>query len=201
MLRRITDIAVSAAALTVLAPLLAVTALAIVLDSPGSPIYMAWRIGRGGRPFRMWKFRTMVPNAARLGGPITGAQDARITRLGRLLRATKIDELPQFVNVLLGDMTLVGPRPEAPEIVAVYTPEQQTILQFTPGMTGYVQLQSGCEADRIPEGVKADEYYVRHLMDHKLRLDLAYLTTRTPVSDFQIVLATAGLVFRSLVQR
>ena len=118
-----------------------------------------------------------------------------MTRVGRILRDTKIDELPQFINVLLGDMTLVGPRPEAPEIVASYTPEQHAILRYKPGITGHVQLESGCEADRIPMGVKADEYYVEHLMVRKIQMDLAYGETRTPRSDFRIVLAPPGWSF------
>lgn len=143
----------------------------------------------------------MVTGAEKLGPSITGRNDSRITPIGRFLRKTKLDELPQFVNVLLGDMTLVGPRPEAPDIVALYTPGQRAVLTAKPGVTGRVQLDSGEESEAIPDGARAAEYYVQHLMDRKLRIDLEYLRIRTPLSDLRILLETAGLVFRALVQR
>lgn len=201
MIRRLVDISVAPAALLLLSPLLLLVALAIMIDSPGGPFYLARRAGKGGREFRMWKFRTMVKGAARLGAPITGRNDPRITRLGRILRRAKLDELPQFVNVLLGDMTLVGPRPEAPEIVAQYTPSQRAVLRAKPGITGCVQLRASREADTIPEGVRADEYYVRRLMDGKLRQDLEYLESRTPWSDARMILTTAAFVLRSLTTK
>jgi lipopolysaccharide/colanic/teichoic acid biosynthesis glycosyltransferase len=200
-MRRTIDIFVSLLVLTLLSPLLLVIAVWTVIDSPGSPIYRAPRVGSGGRLFRMWKFRTMVRNAARVGPPITGRNDPRVTRLGRRLRRLKLDELPQFVNVLLGDMTLVGPRPEAPEMVALYTVEQRAVLDAKPGVTGRVQLQSDSEEATIPEGMAADEYYVRHLMGPKLRLDLEYLRSRTAGSDALIVLASAALILRSAIHK
>lgn len=199
-MRRIIDIIVSLAAILLAAPLLLVIALAIVVDSPGKPLYPAWRTGQGGTLFRMWKFRTMIPGADRMGR-ITAHGDRRVTRLGWFLRKTKFDELPQFVNVLLGDMTLVGPRPESPEIVALYTPDQNSILTVKPGLTGRAQLTAADESDTIPSGSQADEYYLRNVMDRKLQMDLEYLRTRTPLSDVRIVIATARLVGRSLIIR
>ena len=146
----------------------------------------------------MWKFRTMIPGATRLGGPITGHNDPRVTRLGRILRRIKLDELPQFLNVLLGDMTLVGPRPEAPEIVLLYNPSQRSVLRVKPGITGCVQLEAGHEAETLPHGAVAAEYYVQHLMDRKVHRDLEYLGNRTVVSDAKILVATAVLVLRSI---
>ncbi len=197
-MRRAVDIVVGAIALLVLSPLLLITALAVVIDSPGSPFFRGWRVGKGGRPFRMWKFRSMAKGAAR-GAPITGRNDPRVTRVGRLLRKTKLDELPQFINVLKGDMTLVGPRPEAPEVVARYTPEQRAVLAVKPGVTGRVQLEAGEESESIPEGVDPHQYYVEHLMERKLRRDLDYLSARTPLSDARIVFETATLVVRAFV--
>lgn len=199
-MRRLIDIFASALALLALLPLLVLAALAIVIDSPGSPVYLAWRCGLHGRQFRMWKFRTMVRNADSLGPAITGNQDPRITRLGRLLRVTKIDELPQFVNVLAGDMTLVGPRPETPGIVALYTAEQRRVLSVKPGVTGRCQL-SGEESESIPSGVEPQQYYVRNVMQHKLQSDLDYLETRTAWSDARIVRDTVGLILKQLVQK
>lgn len=199
-MRRAIDIVVAVIALALLSPLLAITALAVAMDSPGGPFFRGWRIGRNGERFRMWKFRTMASGAAKMG-TITGPNDARVTRVGRLLRKTKVDELPQFINVLSGEMTLVGPRPEAPEIVARYTPEQRAVLAVKPGVTGRVQLEAGDEAESIPEGVYPEEYYLEHMVAGKLRRDLDYLSVRTPLSDVRIVFETATYVFRALVGR
>jgi lipopolysaccharide/colanic/teichoic acid biosynthesis glycosyltransferase len=146
----------------------------------------------------MWKFRSM----ARAGGPgITGRGDARITRSGALLRRTKLDELPQFLNVLIGDMTLVGPRPESPEFVSLYTRDQRAVLNVKPGVTGLVQLASGDESDWIPEGVRPDEYYIEYLMAPKLALDLEYLETRTALTDARVIFATASMLARAIFGR
>jgi lipopolysaccharide/colanic/teichoic acid biosynthesis glycosyltransferase len=199
-MRRLADVAVAVVALALLSPLMLAIMLAIYISSPGNPFYGGWRAGRGGRNFKMWKFRTMVNGAAKMG-PITGKNDPRVTRFGRVLRKTKIDELPQFFNLLAGDMTLVGPRPESPEIVALYTPSQRVVLAVKPGVTGKVQLESDDESETIPENVDAYDYYLTHLMDRKLRMDLDYLRGRTVLTDFKIVLATAGLVFRAAAKR
>lgn len=199
-MRRFVDIVVALLAIASLSPLMLLIALAVLVSSPGNPFYGGWRAGKDGRNFRMWKFRTMIHGAARMG-PITGKNDSRVTPLGRLLRKTKLDELPQFFNLLLGDMTLVGPRPESPEIVALYTPSQRAVLSVKPGVTGKVQLDHDDESDIIPEGVHPQEYYLTHLMDPKLRMDLDYLRVRTFLSDARIVFATAGLVFRAVARR
>lgn len=198
MSRRIVEIAVAVLLLLLLSPLLLLIAVAIMLDSPGNCLYLARRVGKGGRDFRMWKFRTMVAGADRLGSPVTGRNDPRVTRLGRFLRRTKLDELPQFVNVLLGDMALVGPRPEAPEIVALYTASQRAVLRVKPGLTGPVQFEAGCEESTIPDKVPADQYYREQLLESKLRRDLEYLETRTPATDARIVFATAMYMLRRL---
>jgi lipopolysaccharide/colanic/teichoic acid biosynthesis glycosyltransferase len=199
-MRRLVDIVIAFVALAVLSPLLAAIMLAVFISAPGNPFYGGWRVGKNGRNFRMWKFRTMISGAAKMG-PITGKNDPRVTRLGRILRKTKLDELPQFFNLLLGDMTLVGPRPEAPEIVALYTPRQRAVLAVKPGVTGKVQLDSDDESETIPEGAQPYEYYLTHLLDRKLRMDMDYLRGRTVVTDVKIVLATAGLVFRAFARR
>ncbi len=197
-MRRLVDLVFAAVSLTVLLPFLCLIALAICLDSPGNPFYLAPRCGRQGRVFRMWKFRTMVANAASVGPAITGNQDPRITRLGRFLRGSKIDELPQIINVLLGDMTIVGPRPETPSMVARYTPEQRQILEVKPGVTGRQQL-AGEESESIPADAQPEEYYVTHILEQKLSADLDYLRRRTAWTDAGIVLSTVGYVVRSLV--
>lgn len=196
-MRRSVDIAVGSAVLILVSPLLLFVALAILIESPGNPFYLARRAGQNGRVFRMWKFRSMVPNASAIGSAITSRQDARIFRVGALLRKTKIDELPQFINVVLGDMTLVGPRPEAPELVARYSESQKRVLAAKPGLTGPVQLESGEESERIPRAVDANEFYATHLMADKIRRDLSYMERRTAWSDTRLVFATAIYVLRS----
>lgn len=187
--------------LVIVSPLLLFISLAVALDSRGSPFYLAPRIGKGGKPFRMLKFRTMILGAASHGPSITGRNDPRITRVGEILRKTKLDELPQFVNVLTGEMSLVGPRPESPDIVALYTGEQRAILAVKPGITGPSQLASGEESESIPEDVKADEYYLRHLMQSKLQSDLDYLDRRSGLQDVRILVKTAIYVSRCCVRR
>lgn len=199
MIRRLADIAIAVAALTVLSPLFLLTSLAIILGSPGNPFYGGWRIGKDGVPFRMWKFRTMVSGADRIGGSITAPRDARITTVGRFLRATKIDELPQFFNLLVGDLTLVGPRPEDPNIVEHYTPDEWQTLKVKPGITGPGQLYyTTDQVDAIPEGVIPAQFYIDHLLSDKLRIDLEYLKQRTALTDCRVVLQTIALVAKVL---
>lgn len=199
MIRRIADICIAVLALAVLSPLFVLTMVGIMLGSPGNPFYAGWRIGKDGTRFRMWKFRTMVRGADRLGSPVTAPRDPRITTVGRFLRATKIDELPQFFNLLLGDLTLVGPRPEDPHIVEHYTPEQWQTLRVKPGITGPGQLYyTTDQADAIPSGVRPDEFYIEHLLDKKLCIDLEYLKRRTIASDCSVVLHTIVVMARAL---
>lgn len=199
-MRRMIDIFVSTVALALLLPLFLAVAITVALDSPGNPFYASRRCGVAGKQFRMWKFRSMVPNADRTGPAITARQDPRITKLGRLLRVTKLDELPQFINVLLGDMTLVGPRPEAPGIVALYTSEQRRVLDVKPGLTGRGQL-AGEESETIPLHAEPEQYYVTQMMHKKVHSDLQYLATRTPWSDTRVVFDTVGFIFRAWVRK
>lgn len=200
-MRRIVDIGLAAAVLPLLSPLFALVSLAIVLESPGTAFYRGWRVGKDGKRFRMWKFRTMVSGADRLGGAITTRRDARITKVGWFLRKSKLDELPQFFNLLLGDLTLIGPRPEDPGIVDQYTPEQRQILRVKPGITGPVQLHyTTVEAEVIPDDKNAQQFYIDCLLDRKLRLDIEYIKRRTFFSDCRVVLQTVFLMARALTQ-
>jgi lipopolysaccharide/colanic/teichoic acid biosynthesis glycosyltransferase len=200
-MRRLVDILVATIVLVLLSPLLLLISLIVIVDSPGSPLYGGWRAGKGGREFRMWKFRTMVKNAGQIGGAITTPRDFRITRVGEFLRKSKLDELPQFFNLLLGDLTLVGPRPEDPGITKRYTTEQREVFRVKPGITGPTQLAyTTIEAETLPEGTNAQQYYVEHILDQKLHLDLDYLRQRTILSDLQVVSQTVLLVARALTQ-
>lgn len=201
MMRRIVDLAIALLILPLLFPVFALVSLAIVLESPGVPFYRGRRVGKDGRAFLMWKFRTMVSGADRIGGAITTRSDPRITKVGWFLRKTKLDELPQFLNLLSGDITLIGPRPEDPSFVDKYTPEQRQILRVKPGITGPAQLHfTGVEAEVIPDGKDADQFYVDHLLDRKLRLDLEYLKQRTFFSDCRVLVQTLFLMVRAVTQ-
>lgn len=198
---RAVDIGIGLVALIVLSPVLLAIVLAVTIESPGGPLYRGWRAGRGGRPFRMWKFRTMVLDAERKGPGITAARDSRVTRVGAFLRRTKLDELPQFVNVIVGDMTLVGPRAELPSIVEKYSPEQSKVLSVKPGITGPGQIYYTTEqAETIPDHVPADEYYVEHLLDRKLRIDIDYINRSTAWTDLVVLLQTVRLMLRGFFQ-
>jgi lipopolysaccharide/colanic/teichoic acid biosynthesis glycosyltransferase len=199
-MRRLLDIGLALVILPIMIPLFLLVMLAVVIESPGNPFYGGWRVGKGGRKFRMWKFRTMMTGADRVGTAITTRRDSRITKVGWFLRATKIDELPQFINLLVGDLTLIGPRPEAPEFVEKYTAEQRQILDVKPGITGPTQLQyTILEAESVPDGQDAERFYVEQIMDKKLRLDLEYINKRTFFSDCLVVLQTVALMARAAV--
>lgn len=200
-IRDLLEILIVLLVVILISPLLFLIAIAISIASPGNPFHRANRIGKDGRPFGMWKFRTMVKNASALGPPITGHNDPRVLKIGVFLRRAKLDELPQFFNVVLGDMSLIGPRPEAPEFVRLYSPQQRQVLAFKPGITGRAQLESGDESQNLPSGAEAEEYYVRHLMAGKLSSDIAYMQNRTVFSDLGILFSTAGYVLRSIARK
>src|SRR5574337_504637 len=175
MVKRFIDLVFSMAALVLLLPVFLLVAIAIKLNSPGPVFYAQERVGRHGKTFRVLKFRSMVANADQAGPSLTGNADPRVTRMGRWLRLLKIDELPQLINVLKGDMSLVGPRPEIPAIVVQYTEEQRTALDVKPGITGPTQLAWVGESDTFPPGVDTYEYYATRFVQEKLKIDLEYV--------------------------
>src|SRR5919204_3256011 len=177
-------------------PMWLAIALAIRLDSAGPIFHAAVRVGRGGRLFRLFKFRTMVDGAAALGPRITRAGDPRVTRVGRFLRRSRIDELPQLWNVVRGEMRFVGPRPEDPRFVALYTPEQQVVLSVCPGITGPSQLAFFNEEDLLAGG-ETESLYVHEIMPRKLALDAAYARHHTFVGDLRIMGRTLARVVQS----
>ena len=184
-MRRLVDIIVSALALLLSAPLLLGAMAAIRLESPGSVIYRQRRVGKDGRPFDVLKLRTMVDGAEHIGaGLAVDAGDSRITRVGGLLRRASLDELPNLVNVLRGDMSLIGPRPTLPAQVEQYTARQRRRLAVKPGLTGWAQV-NGRAALPWPERIELDLYYIEH---RSLALDLKILS-RTPA----MVLGGGGL--------
>jgi lipopolysaccharide/colanic/teichoic acid biosynthesis glycosyltransferase len=198
--KRTFDVAISAAVLLVLAPLLLLTALAVKLDSRGPVLFSQERVGRGGRRFRILKFRTMVTDAERLGPNVSATADRRITRVGRLLRCCFVDEAPQLLNVLKGDMSLVGPRPETPEYVALLSPSQRGILAVRPGMTGFSTLAYSAQEAAIRAGQDdPDRYYREQLLHDRIAADLRYVQQASLACDVAILARTGMLVIAELV--
>lgn len=187
--RRGIDVAAALVGLLLVSPLFLLLALLIVLDSPGPVFYRAQRVGKAGQRFALFKFRSMVVNADRQGPGITSAGDRRITRMGQFLRRTKLDELPQLLNVLRGDMSLVGPRPEDPRYVALYTAEQRQVLAVRPGITSAASLTFRHE-EQLLTGTDWEMVYRTQVLPAKLAIDLDYLTRRTLLSDLYLILRT-----------
>jgi lipopolysaccharide/colanic/teichoic acid biosynthesis glycosyltransferase len=176
-------------------PLLVLFAFAVRLQDGGPILYRARRVGWRGREFMLLKFRSMVLNADRLGGGLTTSTDDRITSVGRILRQYKLDELPQLLNVLVGDMSVVGPRAEDPRYVARYTPEQRGVLTVRPGITSPASLEYRNESSLLT-GEDWEHTYITHILPRKLALDLEYLRKRTVASDILLVLKTVSALFR-----
>ncbi|MBN1680620.1 MAG: sugar transferase [Anaerolineae bacterium] len=189
MLKRGFDVVISAVGLVLLSPLLLTIALFIRSGSPGPVLYRARRVGRFGHEFYLYKFRSMVVDADRKGPGITLANDQRITPVGRMLRPTRLDELPQLFNVLRGEMSLVGPRPEDPRYVALYTPEQREVLNVRPGITGLAALEYRHEAALLT-GLDWETRYINEIMPAKLAIDLEYVQHATLWQDIRIICRT-----------
>ncbi len=187
--RRVSDVVLAGLGLLVLAPFLCGVALLIMIRSGRPVMHVATRIGLGGRPFPLYKFRTMVAGAAAAGPAVTVKGDPRVTPLGRILRRYKLDELPQLVNVVKGDMSLVGPRPEDPTYVRLYTPAQRQILSIKPGITSVASLRYRSEEDLL-EGPEWEERYVHQIMPTKVRMEIDHACTRTLHGDLALVLRT-----------
>jgi lipopolysaccharide/colanic/teichoic acid biosynthesis glycosyltransferase len=193
--KRCLDLAVASLLLLALFPLLLIIALIVAATSGRPVIYRANRVGRGGKSFVILKFRTMKPGA--VGPAITGREDPRITPVGAVLRRTKLDELPQLVNVLRGEMSLVGPRPEDPRFVAVYTPEQREVLTIRPGITSPAAIHYRDEETLLKAGdLNFEEVYATTIMPAKLALDLDYVRRRNFWWDVAILVQSLAVVLR-----
>ncbi len=194
--KRAFDAAGALAGLLVLWPVFAVVAAAVKADDRGPVFFRQERIGRGGKPFRIWKFRTMVTDAESRGGQLTVGRDPRITRVGAWLRRTKLDELPQLLNVLAGEMSLVGPRPEVERYVRLYTPEQRRVLEMPPGITDPASLRYVDESEVLGRADDPHRAYVEQIMPDKIRLNLEYAGRATLLSDFGVLLRTVARLAR-----
>ena len=195
-LKRLMDIVVSGGALLVLWPVLALIALAIKIDDPGPVFYRQVRVGRDGKPFRIFKFRTMIVDADKKGLQITVGRDNRITRMGALLRKTKLDELAQLINVFVGEMSFVGPRPEVPKYVDMYTPYQRQVLLVRPGITDYASIAYRNENDMLEGAEDPERMYIDVIMPAKIELNMKYLREISPLADIRLILSTIVAVIK-----
>ena len=194
--KRAMDIVLSACALAVLWPLLLLIALAIWIDDPGPVFYRQVRVGRNGRTFRIFKFRSMVMDADKKGLAITVGRDSRITRVGAVLRKTKLDELAQLLNVLFGQMSFVGPRPEVPKYVELYTPYQRQVLLVRPGITDYASIAYRNENDLLAGAPNPETMYIEQIMPDKIELNMKYLREISPLADIRLILKTIVAVIK-----
>jgi lipopolysaccharide/colanic/teichoic acid biosynthesis glycosyltransferase len=189
-LKRIIDVLTSAAGLIILVPLILVIAFLIKREDGGAVLYRGVRVGRKGRLFKIYKFRTMVVGADQLGGPCTAENDPRITGIGRTLRKYKLDELPQLMNVLKGEMSLVGPRPEVEEYVRLYTEEEKMIMDVLPGITDWASIWNPDEGAFLAQYPDPDRAYMEILRPHKLELQKKYVQEMSLHTDLKILWMT-----------
>ena len=195
-LKRLMDVVISGGALLVIWPVLLLIALAIKIDDPGPVFYRQVRVGKGGKEFRIYKFRTMVVDADKKGLAITVGRDNRITRMGALLRKTKLDELAQLINVFTGEMSFVGPRPEVPKYVNLYTPYQRQVLLVRPGITDYASIAYRNENDLLEGAEDPEKMYIETIMPDKIELNMKYLREISPIADIRLILSTIVAVIR-----
>ncbi len=194
-MKRLLDVLASAVGLVVLSPGLFLIALLVKITSNGPIFYRAERLGKHGKNFWLYKFRTMEMDPTNSGPKITVKADPRVTAVGRWLRKFKLDEFPQLVNVLKGEMSLVGPRPEDPSYIAHYSPHQRELLRVAPGITSPASLKFRQE-ERLLTGEDWEETYVNEILPQKLEIDLRYLQNSNFMMDIWILLRTVGSIFR-----
>ncbi|MDD6581286.1 MAG: sugar transferase [Bacteroidales bacterium] len=194
-MKRLCDIVLSALGLIIFCPLFLVLSIWVALDSTGGVFYRQTRVGRGGRDFKLLKFRSMRIGADKKGLITIGDKDARITKSGYYIRKYKFDELPQLINVLKGDMSFVGPRPEVRKYVDLYTAEQLCVLNVRPGITDPASIQYSNENELLEKAEDPEQYYINTVMPDKLRINLEYLEKRTLWSDFKVIIKTISKVW------
>ena len=196
-LKRLFDIAVALIVLVVLSPIFLVAAVSVAVSSKGPVFYLQQRVGLYGKPFKIIKFRTMVTDADKKGAQITvGGRDPRITSVGYVLRKTSVDELPQMINILKGDMSLVGTRPEVKRYVDEYTPEMMASLLLRPGVTGQSSLKYSCENDMLNDADDPERFYIEEILPDKMAINLDYTMNFSVGLDLKILCKTAVCVFK-----
>jgi len=195
-MKRFFDLVLSTLGLLAIGPLLMWIAWRIRHEDGGPVFYRGERVGLQGRSFRIFKFRTMVVDAERIGASSTSDDDPRITRIGKFLRKCKLDELPQLINVLKGDMSFVGPRPQVKWAVDLYTEEERMLLSIRPGITDYASLKFPNEGEILKGSKDPDRDYMERIHPEKMRLSLEYVRSRSFWLDIKLILQTFGAIFR-----
>jgi lipopolysaccharide/colanic/teichoic acid biosynthesis glycosyltransferase len=196
MLKRLFDIIFSLFGLILISPLFLVIAVLIKRESPGPVFFRGTRIGKDGRPFKIFKFRTMVPDAEKLGGPSTASDDPRLTKIGNFLKKYQLDELPQLINVMAGDMSLVGPRPEVPSVVELLTEkEKKIILIQKPGMVDLASIWNFHEGERLTGKIDPHKVYLEEIWPIKKKLQIYYIKNQNIWLDIRIILRTIFKIF------
>ncbi|HQE50498.1 MAG TPA: sugar transferase [Fervidobacterium sp.] len=196
ILKRIFDIVVSFVGLVILSPLFLILAIAIARDSKGPVFFKQTRVGRNEVPFKIYKFRTMVEDAEARGMQLTVGDDSRITKVGTFLRKTKIDELPQLINVFKGEMSFVGPRPEVPKYVGLYTEDQRQVLMVRPGITDLASIEYRNESELLATADNPEKVYIEEVMPRKIELNKEYIRNMSLVSDMRIILKTIAVLYK-----
>lgn len=195
-MKRIFDIVMSGLGLICLSPLFLVLAVWIKSDSAGPVFYRQIRVGRGNKDFRLFKFRSMRPDSDKLGLITVGGHDPRVTRSGYYIRKYKLDEFPQLINVFVGDMSLVGPRPEVRKYVDLYTPEQLRVLNVRPGITSLASIRYRNENEILAKADDPDKAYVEQIMPDKIAIDLEYVENASLTNDIKLIFKTFGEIIR-----
>jgi lipopolysaccharide/colanic/teichoic acid biosynthesis glycosyltransferase len=196
MLKRLFDIIFSLMGLLALAPVFVVISLLIKWEDDGPVFYRGVRVGRSGKPFKIFKFRTMVVDADKIGGTSTSEDDLRITKVGRFIRKYKFDEFPQLLNVLIGEMSVVGPRPQVQWAVDLYKPEERILLMVKPGISDYASIKFKNEALILKGSEDTDKVYLEKIAPEKIRLGLEYVKNRSLWVDLQIIFTTIVEIFK-----
>ena len=197
MTKRLFDIIFSCLGLILVFPLFLVIGALIKRESPGPVFYRGERVGKNGKPFRIFKFRTMVVEAEKLGGPSTAGDDPRLLRIGHTLKKYQLDELPQLINVLRGEMSFVGPRPEVKVYVDIMTDEERNlILSIKPGMTDFASLWNFHESEVLKGSPDPEKTYMEKIRPEKMRLQIKYVKTRSFLLDLRIVIKTIFKIFK-----
>jgi len=195
LIKRLFDIISSLVVLSVLLPFFLIITLLIVLDSRGGAFYKQTRVGKGGKEFGLLKFRSMKPNSDKSGQLTVGA-DSRVTKLGHFIRKYKIDEFPQLLNIIAGQMSIVGPRPEVPKYVAFYSDEQREVLSVRPGLTDFATLEYFDEQKILGEATDPEAAYINEVMPKKLELSLRYVVKSGMALDVKLIFRTIGRIFK-----
>ena len=195
-MKRIFDIVSCSLAVLVLFPFGLIIALCIVCGSKGGVFYRQTRVGKDGKDFKLLKFRTMRPHADQQGLLITVGNDQRITRIGNFLRKYKIDELPQLLNIIKGDMSVVGPRPEVRRYVDLYDERQRRVLTVRPGLTDYASLQYISESELLAKSEDPEKTYIEEIMPAKLELNLQYIENQSFKEDLKLIFQTIASIFK-----